>query len=164
MVSSAPFAGSGGGRCCVLVAIGMSVCCDILLRRLTMLERVLWLARDGGRDNAKQTWLCFSVFLRDRIVRLGTIFDLTRSFLCSCSRFLLLLRLDLLLPHLTVQSLLCNQVGMRTYFNNTTSIHDDNVVAVDDGRQAMCDGQAGASLHEIVECRLQLTFRLAVER
>ena len=63
----------------------------------------------------------------------------------------------------TVEAVACDELVVGATLCNGAVVHDDDVIGVADGREAVGNDYAGASLHELVEGLLDGEFALGVE-
>src|SRR5438552_14820918 len=71
-------------------------------------------------------------------------------------------RLLLARPHLGIDAAAGEELAMVTAFDDAAGFNDEDLVGVDDGRQAMRDGQGRVPGRHLGEARLDLALRLGV--
>ena len=71
--------------------------------------------------------------------------------------------LVLQLVQLVVQAALCQQFLMGAFLPDLALMHDDDLVAVLDGGQAVCHDDGGTAFHQLAQCILNEGFGLGVD-
>src|SRR5438477_11227111 len=73
-------------------------------------------------------------------------------------------RLLLARPHLGIDAAAGEELAMVAPFDDAAGFNDEDLVGVDDGRQAMRDGQGRVPSRHLGEGRLNFALRLGIER
>src|SRR5262249_33054962 len=77
---------------------------------------------------------------------------------------LALAQLELPLPHRGIDTALAQQIEMMAAFDDAPMIEHHDLIGIDDGGEAMRDHQRGDVARDLTQARLDLFFRMGVER
>ena len=73
-------------------------------------------------------------------------------------------RVVLQIMELLVGAIALQKLGVGSLLDDMAMVHDDDEIGIDDGGEAVCDGDDGAVFHQRVKCLLDKMFRGGVER